>query len=58
MFRCVPPYFFVPVTELNYEGEVTPSMKIVKLIKSLLFQNILPNLDMLSVYILFNSEYV
>ena len=39
--------------------EVTPYMKIIKmLIKLLLFQNILPNLDILSVYILFNSVYV
>ena len=39
--------------------EVTPPMKIIKtLIKSLLFKKILPNLDILSVYILFNSVYV
>ena len=39
--------------------EVTPPMKIIQtLIKSLLFQKLLPNLDILSVYILFNSVYV
>ena len=39
--------------------EVTPSLKTVKTyIKSLLIQNILPNLNTLSVYILFNSVYV
>ena len=54
MFRCVPPYFYVPVTELSYEGE----KNIKTLIKSLLFQRNLPNLAILSVYILFSSVYV
>ena len=58
MFRCVSPYFYTS-HRAKLRKEVTPPMKIMKTsIKSLLFQKILPNLDILSVYILFNSVYV
>ena len=44
MFRCVSPYFYTR-HRAKLRREVTPPMKIIKtLIKSLLFQKILPNL--------------
>ena len=53
------PIFLCTRHRAKLRREVTPSIKIVKtLIKSLLFQNILPNLDILSVYILFKKVYV
>ena len=66
-FSLFPPYFYVPVTELSYEGGSNSiyekyiykkNNKKKTLIKSLLFQKSLPNLAILSVYILFNSVYV
>ena len=57
------PVFLCTRHRAKLRKEVTPPMKniyiyIKKLIKSFLFQKYLPNLAILSVYILFNSLYV
>ena len=55
---CIP-VFLCTHHRAKLRREVIPPMKIIKtLIKSLLFHKILPNLDILFVYILFNSVYV
>ena len=56
---CFPVFLYNTRHRAKLRREVSPPMKIIKtLIKSLLFQKLLPNLDILSDYILFNSVYV
>ena len=61
MFRCVSLYFYMLVTTTRHRAKLRREVTYENyktLIKSLLFQKLLPNLDIIYVYILFNSVYV